>query len=303
VVFGEHVRQDPALSGLSFTDIAKETGRRWKEISEEEKEHVWDAPAAKKMEEYRDALEGYMLTEDYQRYQKYLQEFRQGQSDNERVDLSDRRSLSSNFDHASSNPLLRERAPPARASVAQLLDQFETPSQGSDEDIQAMDVDDERDETVNMLFQEASGAVKAGLEEVHHISASLGINPHRTRVAAFPDEATTTKSVETFLRCTGALVYLWNHEQALHQVRSLYQSPDDSNPANAIEVFAMATVGSYCDGHPEVKGFADKFLEYFVYMLSSSLHIGDLPRMRLFACLAICRFTNSVESARKLMCK
>jgi hypothetical protein len=31
VLFGEHIRQDPTLSRSSFTDIAKETGRGWRD--------------------------------------------------------------------------------------------------------------------------------------------------------------------------------------------------------------------------------------------------------------------------------
>lgn len=304
VVFGGHVRQDPVLGGLSSTDLAKETGKRWKEISDEEKEHVWDVTAAKNMREYRVELEEYKKTEDYQRYQECLESFRQGQSDNDGEDSADRRTFLTITDPASSNELPRKCVPPTRVSLPQLPDQIDTPRQGNaDEDVRDMDVESEGDETVDIHFQEALGPVKAGLEEVHRISRSLGINPHLIRVAAFPQEAATTKSVETFLRCTGAMVYLWNHEQALHQVRSIYHSPSDSTPANTVEVFAMAAIGSYCDGHPEIKAFANQFLEYFVYMSSSPLHIGDLLRMRLFACLAICRFTNSVESARKLICK
>jgi hypothetical protein len=40
VLFGEHARQDLASSRLSFTDIAKETGRRWRELPNEEGAHL-----------------------------------------------------------------------------------------------------------------------------------------------------------------------------------------------------------------------------------------------------------------------
>ena len=49
VLFGEHVRQDPALSHSSFTEIAKETGKRWKELSHEERMVIWETPAADRL--------------------------------------------------------------------------------------------------------------------------------------------------------------------------------------------------------------------------------------------------------------
>ena len=151
--------------------------------------------------------------------------------------------------------------------------------------------------------QELSAPVRAGLEEVERISKNLGINPETIRVAPFPQEDITTKSVETFLGCTGALVYFWSREEAIQKVHFMYRSPTESNSTAIVEVLAMAAIGSYCDGHPDIKSFSNMFLRYFVYMVSSPVHVGDLHRMRLFACLAICRFTSNVGSARRLMCK
>jgi hypothetical protein len=49
--------------------------------------------------------------------------------------------------------------------------------------------------------------------------------------------------------------------------------------------------------------FQESFLHFFLCMLSSHLDMCDLRRVRLFTCLAICRFTGSVESARSLIRK
>lgn len=298
VLFGEQVRQDPTLSAFSFTDLAKETGKRWKEISDDEKERAWNASAATKLLDYKSKLEAYKRTKDYRRYQEYLDDFKQVQNDSD-----ERRTLSSTPDPKHTIELPPQRDTPMQLSEQPPSNSPETDSQDTAQDTQDMHVDNERDEALDLQFEEASGSVKAGLEEVHRISKSLGINSHLVRVAPFPEEAATAKSVETFLRCTGALVYLWSHEQGSRQVQSLYHSPSDLTPINSVEVFAMAAVGSYCDGHPDTRALANDFLEYFVYMLSSPLRFGALPSMRLYTCLAICRFTNSVESARKLMRK
>lgn len=262
---------------------------------------MWDAPATEKLREYREELERYKRTEDYHVYQKYLEDFRQGQSDSDRVDSPDRRNSSAS-DLAIFAELPRGQAqsslsPVASRSSEQLIGY---PQNDESREYTSMDVD--VDNTA-MNIPEPSPVVRAGLEEVQRISKNLGINPETIRVAPFPQEDITLKSVETFLKCTGALVYLWRHEEALQQVHSMYRSPSSSNSTVTVEVFAMAAVGSYCDGHPDIRSFSDMFLRYFIYMVGSPVHIGNLSRMRLFVCLAICRFTNNVESARRLMCR
>jgi hypothetical protein len=78
VLFGEHIRKDPAISHLSFTGIAKETGKRWREISYEERLNLWETPAADMLKVYKEELKRYKRTENCQNYQTYLKEFKQG---------------------------------------------------------------------------------------------------------------------------------------------------------------------------------------------------------------------------------
>ena len=151
--------------------------------------------------------------------------------------------------------------------------------------------------------QDMTSPVRSGMEEVRHISKALGVNPHLTRVAAFPREHLTTQAVEAFLHGTGSLLYFWDREEALGLVKSVYRPDRDTTPVYATEVFAMSAVGSYCDGEAHSMLLQKEFLSFLLYMLSSPSDMCDLRRMRLFACLAICRFTDSVESARRLLCK
>jgi hypothetical protein len=76
VLFGEYVRQDPALSRSSFVDFAKETGKRWRELSVDGQVRNWEIPAADRLRDYKDELETYKKTEDYRSYQTYLEEFK-----------------------------------------------------------------------------------------------------------------------------------------------------------------------------------------------------------------------------------
>jgi hypothetical protein len=139
------------------------------------------------------------------------------------------------------------------------------------------------------------------MEEVRHISKALGINTHLTRVTAFPAEDMTTKAVEAFIHGTGSLLYLWNRNEGFDLVRSVYHPQRDSKPVYATEVFAMSAVGSCCDGDVHTTLFRDRLLHLFLCMLSSPSDMCDLRRMRLLACLATCRFTSSMESARRLI--
>jgi hypothetical protein len=113
----------------------------------------------------------------------------------------------------------------------------------------------------------------------------------------------TAKAVNSFLRGSGALLYFWGQDEASTLVRSVYDPEGESKPVYATEVFAMSAVGSYCDAEGRGLLVREGFLHLFLYMLISPPDMCNLRRMRLFACLAICRFTNNVESARILMCK
>ncbi|ORX96627.1 HMG-box [Basidiobolus meristosporus CBS 931.73] len=75
VMFSNKVRAEFKDQNMSFTDMAKIVGDRWKSLSPEEKEDV-DQCAAKAKQEYTEALEAYKKTPEYKEYQEYLVEFR-----------------------------------------------------------------------------------------------------------------------------------------------------------------------------------------------------------------------------------
>ena len=179
------------------------------------------------------------------------------------------------------------------------------PGSWGKEDIEAAPQDsvDTEDLYLKGGSQDTSSPVKSGMEEVHYALKALGIHSHSIRVAAIPPEDMTTEAVKAFLYGTGSLLYFWSEDEALNLIRSVYHPQSDSTPAYATEVFAMSAVGSCCDGDAHTMLLQETFLHFFLYMLSSPSDMSDLRRMRLFACLAICRFTNSTDNARRLMCK
>jgi hypothetical protein len=283
VRFGEHVRQDPASSHLSFTEIAKETGKRWRGLPDAERANIWEKPAADRLQVYKEKLEYYKQTEDYWSYQTYLEEFEQQRHVTESKAPSD--------DKASSAPQL---IPSSRPLIWQGQDGLEPSLQ---ERVDAEDINLEE------LSQATTSPVKCGMKEVRRIFEALGVSSHQIRVAAFPPEDMTTQAVEAFLHGTGSLLYLWSQAEILNLVGSVYHPQSDSKAVDTVEVFAMSAVGSYCDSNAHTSMHQEKFLHLFLHTLVLHLDMSNLRRMRLFACLAICRFTNSAESARELMRK
>jgi hypothetical protein len=266
---------------MSFTQIAKETGRRWRELSLEEKMAVWETPAADRLQAYREEFALYKQTEESQSYQTYLESFKQQQHNTESA---------ASLDHKPS-------------SIHESAFSGQLPALDKAFDVVRQESVDTYDSAMEDQSRHELSPIRDGIREVRHITKALGVNPHLEGVAAFPPEEMTAKAVEAFVHGTGTLLYLWNWDEAFDLVRSVYRPQSDSKPVYTTEVFAMSAIGSYCDAeaHPELS--RERFLHFFLYMLSTSSDMSDLRHMRLLACLAICRFTNSVESARKLMSK
>ncbi|GME33293.1 hypothetical protein GTA08_BOTSDO06819 [Neofusicoccum parvum] len=96
VNFADNLRTDPAISSLSFVDIAREVGRRWQALPPEQK-HTWECQAARDMQEYEAQMDEYKTTENYRRYQNYLKAFRQDQFQGTRSRSTPKSSRWSNF--------------------------------------------------------------------------------------------------------------------------------------------------------------------------------------------------------------
>ncbi|KAF2844185.1 hypothetical protein T440DRAFT_559756 [Plenodomus tracheiphilus IPT5] len=192
VLFGEHVRQDPTLSRSSFTDIAKETGKRWRDLSQEERVNTWEAPASDRLEKYKEELDCYKETEEYRNYQMYLEEFRQQQHHSASMG-----SLDNKF--SSAQEIADSNQPPATLEGIEATYQERM-------DMKSQDLRSQSPDTASLT--------KDSMDEVHSISKALGVNTHLIRVTALPQEDMTARAVKTFLDGTGSLLFLWNREEA-----------------------------------------------------------------------------------------
>jgi hypothetical protein len=244
---------------------------------------MWEAPATDKTQDYKEELKRYKQTENYQNYSTYLEKFRQEQRNPEPTTTPDYKFSCTS---ESSSPIL--------LPASQVQKEFEATGQ------EYFDVEDLY---VNGQSQDVISSVRLEMEEVRRVSKAFGVNLHLIRAAAFPPEHLTTQAVEAFLYGTGSLLYFWGREEAVGLVKSVYQLDRSTTPVHATEVFAMSVVGSYCDPDAHSMSHQRDFLNFFLHLLSSSSDMSNLRCMRSFTCLAIYRFTDSVGSARRLLCK
>jgi len=139
------------------------------------------------------------------------------------------------------------------------------------------------------------------MKEVGRILHDLQMDVQFSRFNALPPHTMTTTAVQAFLQGTGSLLYLWDHDEALDLITSVYHPDHQSTQVEKSELFAISAVGSYCDGEANIVPFQKHFMHSFLHILFSSPNITGFRRMRLLTCLAICRFIDSAESARILM--
>jgi hypothetical protein len=228
-------------------------------------------------------LQHYKQIENYQIYRIYLEEFEQRRHNSESTTPSDNKP-----------PYGPKSAPFSHLPTSKGQEDFKAILQESV---------DKEDLELGLESQETESPVSCGMDEVRHILKALGISSHLIRVAALPPHNMKAKAVEAFLHGTGSLLYFWNQTEVSNLVRSVYYPQSDSKPTEPTEVFAMSAVGSHCDGDIHTILLRGKFLHLLLHMLVLHVDMSDLHHMRLFTCLAICRFTSSVESARRLMRK
>jgi hypothetical protein len=140
------------------------------------------------------------------------------------------------------------------------------------------------------------------MDEIGQILDSMNINPV-FKNNELPSKEMTNNAVEAFFHVTGSLLHLWDYEDACNLIRSVYHPGGGVSQLAKIELFAISAVGSYCDSETMTTSYYNNFLHFLLSTLSSHVDISALCHMRLFTCLAICRFTEDIDSARKLVCE
>ncbi|KAF2424432.1 hypothetical protein EJ08DRAFT_700788 [Tothia fuscella] len=276
IAFTEHVRKDPEVNRLSFAEIAKEVGKRWSNLPYEERINAWEKPTAERMNEYEAELEQYKMTQKYRSYQIYLKEFKQKQQKQDAAKAFDIKGA------LTSQPL-----------GLQAEDAHFTRQTGSDSPSLSL--------SNSNTPMEEQNPVEIGIAETSKILQTLSNSfPQNPRFETLPPEDMTCLAVESFLHGTGSLLSLWTHDEANDLIESIYRS-SGGTANDKSDLFAMAALGSYCDSEAISSSIPENFLHLFVRTLVAPSEVADESRMRLFACLAILRFTDDVDSARILI--
>ncbi|KAL6706053.1 hypothetical protein ACN47E_006155 [Coniothyrium glycines] len=275
---GERRRQDAAAEVSSSARRGSAAKKRRATSSQTDESSLSELTTANVLQDYRIAFTNYRQTDGYRNYQTYLD------------DLQQQRQR-----HDPGTSFLPGRGPAHRLA----------PTANHN---QGRDVDSAIQTRVNMgsLFLESPSSSRAspvvtGMDEVRSTTRSLGVNPDLIRVAPLPTQDVMTRAVDDFLSGTGALINLWTKSEAHELISSIYDLRTTTNFVYTTEVFAMAAVGSYCDGDHHTAMVKEQILHHFLYLFSADLDMDDFRRMRLLASMALCRFTNNVDSARKLI--
>lgn len=293
VLFGEHTRTDSSLQGLSFADAAKEIGKKWQALDTSARTELWEKPAADRLQRFKADLEEYEETAEYRDHQSYLVQFYKAQSLPE--------SSSSSSTSRNLKTVKSEDAQPSSfedEAGSSLQEAFGFPEEVASFESMSNMVSQQDSDDVSMP------PLQAGMEEVEQIYNGLGVRSRFSRVKPYPPQGPTRSAIDAFVHNTGSLLFLWTQDETKQLMSSVYESERGPPQLDATELFAMAAIGSYCDGDTGGTNavYQQPFMDAFVYLIYSHRDIDYLRAMRLFACLAICRFTNSVLSARRLMC-
>ncbi|KAF2749471.1 HMG-box, partial [Sporormia fimetaria CBS 119925] len=75
VIFSNMVRERLKDENLSFTEIAKKVGEMWQVLDPQERERC-EHQAAEAKRDYKEKMEEYKKTAEYEAYQRYLEEFK-----------------------------------------------------------------------------------------------------------------------------------------------------------------------------------------------------------------------------------
>ncbi|EWC44614.1 hypothetical protein DRE_06603 [Drechslerella stenobrocha 248] len=75
VMFANHIREELKGQTLSFTEIARMVGEKWKSLEPDQKD-IFEYQAATLKERYSQELATYKKTEDFKKYEEYLKDFK-----------------------------------------------------------------------------------------------------------------------------------------------------------------------------------------------------------------------------------
>ncbi|KAG9185114.1 hypothetical protein G6011_07658 [Alternaria panax] len=248
VNFADQLRTDPEVSQLSFVDIAREVGRRWQELPAERK-RIWESNAARAMQEFEAQMDEYKKTDNWRKYQAYLNEFRTQQTTS--ISGKQRPGNSRSTTDTSNNTRQYSRASPSSSDSPVSL-QSSIVSAGPEAEA--------CHNALTLAFSELvtlRGEIlnRGGVQQF-----SQGFLPLEDRVR---------RSMYAFVRGTGSLLFMWTYEQVNEILDRIYRPQRQVDDMTLAECFTVAAMGA----HYDVDAFPDR-MRRLLYA-SGTLHFNE----------------------------
>jgi hypothetical protein len=223
VNFADKLREDPVVSQLSFVDIAREVGRRWQDLPAQHK-RGWESEAARAMQEFEAQMDEYKRTDNWRKYQKYLDHFRLQQAQAQ-SSTGKRPTTSRSTTDSSNNTKVFSRASP-------------TSSTGSPTTAPALSSSGTEAEMCHNALTLAFSELVTLRGEV------LDPNTQPYSKANLPPRELTQRAIYAFIKGTGSLLFTWTREQADEMIDRVYQPQTASEAEDSMSVAECFTVAA-----------------------------------------------------------
>lgn len=261
-------------------NIAREVGRRWQDLPAEQK-RVWESNAARAMQEFEAQMDEYKKTDNWRKYQVYLNDFKTQQS----TPTPGKRPANSRSTTDSSN----NTRPYSRASPSSSDSPTSLPSNTS--------IGTEAEVCHNALTLAFSELVTLRGEILNQ-----GTRPYDEQ--HLPSEDLVRRAMYAFIRGTGSLLFMWTYAQADEILNRIYRPQARVDAMTLAECFTVAAMGA----HYDMECFPDRLRK--VLYASGTLHFHEqtarqdyLRTMRLLLSMSFYALLEKHMSARYLIGK
>ncbi|KAI4702044.1 hypothetical protein J4E81_002405 [Alternaria sp. BMP 2799] len=247
VNFADQLRTDPEVSQLSFVDIAREVGRRWQELPSERK-RIWESNAARAMQEFEAQMDDYKKTDNWRKYQAYLNEFKSQQST---PSIGKQRPTNSrSTTDTSNNTRQYSRASPSSSDSPVSL-QSSSISAGPE-------------------AEACHNALTLAFSELVTLRGEiLNGSGQQFSQAFLPTEDRVRRSMYAFVRGTGSLLFMWTYDEVNEILDRIYRPQKKVDDMTLAECFTVAAMGA----HYDIDAFPDR-MRRLLYA-SGTLHFNE----------------------------
>ncbi|CAN9429621.1 unnamed protein product [Alternaria alternata] len=233
VNFADQLRTDPEVSQLSFVNIAREVGRRWQELPAERK-RVWESNAARAMQEFEAQMDEYKKTDNWRKYQAYLNDFKTQQATS--ISSKQRPGNSRSTTDTSNNTRPYSRASPISSDSPVSL-QSSGVSGGPE-------------------AEACHNALTLAFSELVTLRGEIlnGGGVQQFNQGFLPPEDRVRRSMYAFVRGTGSLLFMWTYEQVNEILDRIYRPQKQVDQMTLAECFTVAAMGA----HYDIDAFPDR---------------------------------------------